>query len=209
MWKTLVLTKLVSPAVDLSGPWTEKTVIMQPGAKQRVNGAVPGQKWLGRTLTMIPWNQDISSPNPDPTTPWCYPPPHYTHQFVWVFWPRQIADLWPSVDALQGLTGQRVPEADALVSRAAPAGQQAVLMRRPRDGLDRSEVFRVRLDGSSACDVPHKQLVVVATAGKVLVVRRPLEATNLATQYITVNNLLSLPPLARCWWSGDHLRPQT
>ena len=23
------------------------------------------------------------------------------------------------------------------------------------------------------------------------------------------NNLLSLPPLARCWWSGDHLRPHT
>ena len=33
--------------------------------------------------------------------------------------------------------------------------------------------------------------------------------TGLTPRVFQTNSLLSLPPEARCWWSGDHFRPQT
>ena len=52
-------------------------------------------------------------------------------------------------------------------------------MRGPGDGFDRSEVLRVGLDGRGAGEVPHKQFVVVASRGKMLVIGRPLQPANL------------------------------
>lgn len=43
-----------------------------------------------------------------------------TYQFIGVFRPGQVADLRACVSALQWLPGQRVPEANATVSSAAP-----------------------------------------------------------------------------------------
>ena len=42
------------------------------------------------------------------------------HQFIGVFGPCQVADLGASVCALQRLTRQSVPEAQATVGSAAP-----------------------------------------------------------------------------------------
>lgn len=58
-----------------------------------------------------------------------------THQLIGVLGPGQVADLRPSVRALQRMARQRVPEADAAVGRAASRGQQAVLVGRPGDGF--------------------------------------------------------------------------
>ena len=45
------------------------------------------------------------------------------------------------VDAAEGRRSERVPEPNAAVRGAAAAGQQAVLVRRPRDGLHRRRVL--------------------------------------------------------------------
>ena len=92
-------------------------------------------------------------------------PQRGTHQLVGVLGPGQVADLRAGVDALQGLGGQRVPEAHAAVGGAAPRGQQTVLVGRPGDGLDCRLVVRVGLHGAAVGQVPHKQLVVVAPGG--------------------------------------------
>lgn len=74
--------------------------------------------------------------------------------------PGQVADLRAGIGALQRLTRQGVPEADAAVSGAASRGQQAVLVRRPGDGLDGSQVLRVLLHRDDAGVVPHQELQV-------------------------------------------------
>lgn len=88
--------------------------------------------------------------------------------------PRQVADLRAGVHTLQRLPGQRVPETNAAICRAPAAGQQTVLMRRPRDGLDCGDVIRVSLYWVDASHVPHEQLVVVTAGGQVLVIWGPL-----------------------------------
>lgn len=57
------------------------------------------------------------------------------HQLISVLGPGQVADLRPSVCALQGLACQCVPEADAAVGGAPAGGQQPVLVRGPGDGF--------------------------------------------------------------------------
>ena len=101
------------------------------------------------------------------------------HQLVRVLRPGQVAHLRPRVHALQGLARQRVPEADAAVGRAPPAGQQPVLVGGPGDGLDRGQVLRVGLHGADGRHVPHEEAVVVAARRHVLVVGRPLEPAHL------------------------------
>ncbi len=63
-----------------------------------------------------------------------------------VLGPGEVADLGPGVDALHGLAGERVPEADATVRGAAARGQEAVVVRRPGNGLHCCHVVAVRLD---------------------------------------------------------------
>ena len=101
------------------------------------------------------------------------------------------SDLTSRINGLHGLAGERVPEADAAVRGAAAAGQQPVVMRRPGDRFHRRQVVRVGLHGPEAGQVPHEELVVVAAAGQVLVVRRPLEAAHLLP-------VTGQPPLGSC-----------
>lgn len=61
----------------------------------------------------------------------------FSHQLVGVFGPGQVADLRARVGALQRLSCECVPEAQAAVGRASTGRQEAVLMGRPGDGLDR------------------------------------------------------------------------
>ena len=77
------------------------------------------------------------------------------------------------------MASQSVPEPDVPVRRAAPAGQEAVVVGRPGDGLDSSHVVAVGLHGSRLGAAPNEQFVVVAAAGEVLVVRGPLESAHL------------------------------
>lgn len=57
-----------------------------------------------------------------------------------------------------------VAEAYAAVCRATAAGQQAVLMRRPGDGLHSRRVVTKAQDGRVRVLVPDEQLVVIPTA---------------------------------------------
>lgn len=75
-----------------------------------------------------------------------------------MFGPGQVADLRARVGALQRLTRQRVPEAEAPVGGAAPRRQQPVLVRRPGDRLHRRQVVAVLLHWEEAGAVPHQQL---------------------------------------------------
>lgn len=88
-----------------------------------------------------------------------------------MFGPGQIADLRACVDALQWLCCERVPKANAPICRTATARQQAMLMRRPGDGLDRCQVLAVRLYRRRARHVPHEELVVVAARRQMLMIR--------------------------------------
>lgn len=61
----------------------------------------------------------------------------FSHQLIGVFGPCEVADLWAGISALQRLSCERVPEAEAAVSGASSGRQEAVLMGWPRDGLHR------------------------------------------------------------------------
>ena len=64
--------------------------------------------------------------------------------------------LRPGVDALQRLSGQRVPESDTSIRCSASGRQQAVLMRRPGDGFHGGHMLRVRLHGVGRRLIPHE-----------------------------------------------------
>lgn len=81
-----------------------------------------------------------------------------THQLVGVFGPGQVAHLGPSVDALQGLPRERVPEADAAVGCAPTRGQKPMLVWGPGNGFDCCQVLCVLLHGTQAGVIPDKEL---------------------------------------------------
>lgn len=54
-----------------------------------------------------------------------------------------------------------------------------MMMGRPCDGLDSCQMLRVRLYGRQGVQVPDVEPIVVATAGQILIVGRPLEAADL------------------------------
>lgn len=114
------------------------------------------------------------------------------YQFIGVFGPGEVAHLWPRVHALQWLAGERIPESYTPVGCASPASQQPVLVGRPGDGLHGRQVVRVGLHGRYIVHVPHKQLIVIAPRGQVLVVRWPLQPTHFLS-------VASEPPL---WGHG-------
>lgn len=82
----------------------------------------------------------------------------HSYQFVGVFGPGQVAHLRARVDALERLRRERVPEADAAVGRSSSGRQQAVLVRRPRDGLHGCQMLCVLLNRRHARVIPHQQL---------------------------------------------------
>ena len=100
-------------------------------------------------------------------------------ELVDVLGPAQVAHLAARVDARERRRGLRVPEADAPVGRAAARCEQAVLVRRPGDGLDRGGVLIKAQDWRRRVRRPDVQLVVVAARRKLLPVEGPAQAAHL------------------------------
>ena len=86
-----------------------------------------------------------------------------THYLVEVLGPHEVAHLRPCVDGGQRHVVHRVPEADAPICCAPARGQQAMLVRRPRDGLHRRLVLIELQDRLVTLQGPHAKLVVVAS----------------------------------------------
>lgn len=83
------------------------------------------------------------------------------------------------VYAVQSSIGGRVPEADAAISCSTTRCKQAVLVRRPCNGLHSCIVIAELDDRRCGVQVPDVQLVVIAAAGNLSVIRRPFQATHL------------------------------
>ena len=62
-------------------------------------------------------------------------------ELIDVLRPAKVAHLAACVDAIKGTRRLRVPKADAAVGGAAARGEEAILVRRPRDGLDGGRVL--------------------------------------------------------------------
>jgi hypothetical protein len=100
-------------------------------------------------------------------------------QLVHVFGEEEVADLRAGVDRVDLRRVAGVPEADHPVRGATAGGEQPVLVRRPRDRLDRGLVLLELDEGVLGVQVPDEELVVVAAGGELLVVVGPLQATDL------------------------------
>ena len=66
-------------------------------------------------------------------------------QFRCMFAPGQVANLATCIHALHRLSCQSIPETDEAVSGTSAGSKEAVVVWRPRDGLDGSLVLRVGL----------------------------------------------------------------
>eukprot|EP00964_Phaeocystis_antarctica_P064192 scaffold38599_cov75-Phaeocystis_antarctica.AAC.1 len=96
--------------------------------------------------------------------------------------PLQRADLRVGVDGVDEGAVVRVPKADHAVGRAAARGEQVLLPRAPREGLDRRVVLVEAKDGRRcrhAPLVPNIQQVVVAPRGELHTAWGPLEPADL------------------------------
>ena len=72
--------------------------------------------------------------------------------------PGQVADLGAGVDRLECMPRNSVPESDGLIRRPPTGGQDAVLVGRPSNGLDRSRVLPIALERDWREGSPHKKL---------------------------------------------------
>lgn len=75
-----------------------------------------------------------------------------------MFRPGQVAHLRPSVDALQRLPGERVPEAYAAVSCPTTRGKESMLVWRPGNSFYCCKMLCVLLDRTQAGVIPDKEL---------------------------------------------------
>ena len=86
--------------------------------------------------------------------------------FVAILRPRQVAHLTTGIDLVQTGATERVPEPDATIGGPTPTGQKAVLVWRPRNGLDRRGVVAKLKNGLLwIATVNDVQMIVVATRG--------------------------------------------
>ncbi len=101
-------------------------------------------------------------------------------QLVYILRVNQIADLTTCVYPVHWLAGQGVPETDASISCSTSTAHGTVLMRRPSDGFDCSEVlaeFCLRLYAIGSA--PYHKFVVITSGGQLLLIWAPFESTDL------------------------------
>ncbi|KAG5461241.1 MAG: hypothetical protein BJ554DRAFT_6597, partial [Olpidium bornovanus] len=111
------------------------------------------------------------------------------HQFVAVLGPGQKGKrrqgnprethLTARVVGRQSGADRRVPQAYVLVGGPAAAGEDALLVRAPGDGLHRGGVLVEQVERVRADAVPHDELVVVAARGQLVVGHVPLQPADL------------------------------
>jgi len=102
------------------------------------------------------------------------------YEFVCVLGEHQITNLAPGLDRFYIFQLVRVPELDSAILRSAPSGQQALLVRRPRDRLDGSLMLaELGKWVTAAPRTPQQQFVIVTARRQLLVVKAPLEAADL------------------------------
>lgn len=100
------------------------------------------------------------------------------YNFVHILAEMQIADLRPSFNCIDLLHLSGVPESNASVSSATSTSQKSMLVRRPRYGLDCSQMTS-KLTNWFILVVhrPNIKLVVIATRCQLLFIEWPLETT--------------------------------
>ena len=64
---------------------------------------------------------------------------------------------------MNGVQGEGVPELDAAVCCAASCGEETVLVRTPSNGFDSGYMLGELGKRVSVLDIPHKQLIIVAS----------------------------------------------
>ena len=80
---------------------------------------------------------------------------------------------------MHGLAGQGVPETDASVCCSTTTAHGAVLVRRPSDGFDGSDMLAELCLGLTIVGfAPYHQFVVISSRGKLLLIWTPFEAAN-------------------------------
>ena len=87
------------------------------------------------------------------------------HDLIYIFTEQQITHLRPSVNAIDLLGSQRVPETDCSVSGTTSWGEKPVLMGRPADCFDSGSMALEFYDRVGGVEVPDVELVVIATGG--------------------------------------------
>lgn len=85
------------------------------------------------------------------------------YNLVVVLTEHQVTNLTSSVDRVNWLQRQRVPELNASISGTSACGEKSVLMRRPANCFYSSGVLRESSHGLAALNVPDEQFVVVAS----------------------------------------------
>lgn len=100
-------------------------------------------------------------------------------QFIRIFGEHHITDLRTRVDGVDEFEFVGVPELDRFVSGAASAYEQAVLVRGPSEAFDCRRVFVKFSHLAVHFWGPDEDCVVVSSGGKVGIVVRELETTDL------------------------------
>lgn len=92
----------------------------------------------------------------------------------------QIGDLRACAHRRLRRSTERIPQADTLVCCASTRSQDATLMRRPSESFNSSFMLaKSPLGGLAGSSVPYANTAFVSSRGKLLLVRRPLQTTNL------------------------------
>lgn len=91
-------------------------------------------------------------------------------QFWWMLWPRQVANLWPSIDALHRLTGQSVPKANAPIGSSTAWHKQTMMMWRPSNCLNSCHMLSIRLHGWEWVLIPNVETIIISSTRQRLIV---------------------------------------
>ena len=91
---------------------------------------------------------------------------------------REKTDLRSGIDLTEERSGEGIPESNFHIRRSTTARKNPMLMRIPRDSLDRSDMLRKAIHGRFAHFIPNEKLVVVPTTRELILLNVPLESAH-------------------------------
>lgn len=91
---------------------------------------------------------------------------------------RTGTDLTTRIDLTQETTREGIPEPNLHIRRPSSTSQNPMLVRIPRNRLDRSDVFRKPVQWRVGHSIPYEQLVIVPSARELVLLYVPLESTD-------------------------------